>query len=86
VLVRANNGAVDHGVLVIGIGGEMLKDPLPNPGPGSAAEPPVRVLPIAKALWQIAPRNSGAVSIQNRFDESAIIAGGDADVPNFTRE
>jgi hypothetical protein len=76
VLVRPNNGAVDHGVFVVGINSQMLKDALPYAGLGPAAEPPVRVLPVAKALGQIAPGNSGAVPIHNRFDESAIVAGG----------
>jgi hypothetical protein len=31
VLVSAHYGAVDHGVFVVGIGGEMLKQPLPTP-------------------------------------------------------
>lgn len=86
MLMGPNNGAVDHGVLVVGIGGQMLKDALPHAGLGPAAEPSVRVLPIAKALGQIAPGNSGAVSIHNRFDEAAIVAGSYPDVPRLTRK
>jgi hypothetical protein len=63
----------------------MLKDALPHAGLGPAAEPAVRVLPIARALGQIAPRNSDAVSIHNPFDERAIITRGDADVPGLGR-
>jgi len=86
VLVRPNNGAVDHGVFVVGVDGQMLKDVLPHAGLGPAAEPSVRILPIAKALGQIAPGDSGAVSIHNRFDESAIVTGGYPDVPRLPRK
>jgi len=86
VLVRPNNGAVDHGVFVVGVGGQMLKDALPHGALGPATEPPVRVLPITKALGQIAPGNSSAVPIHNRFDESAIVAGGYPGVPRLPRK
>jgi hypothetical protein len=84
--VRPNNRAVDHRVFVVGVGGQMLKDALPHPGLGPAAEPSVRVLPIAKALGQIAPGNSGAVAIQNRFDEAPIILSGGANMPDSSRQ
>src|SRR5713101_1782937 len=73
VLMRPDNGAVDHGVFVVGISGQVLKNALPNPVLGPAAEAPMGVVPAPQSLWQVAPRNSGAVSIQNRFDESAIV-------------
>jgi hypothetical protein len=82
VLLRPNNGVVDHGVFVVGINSRMLKDALPYAGLGPAAEPPVRVLPLAKALGQIAPGNSAAVPIHNRF-ESAIVAGRYPASPGF---
>ena len=44
------------------------------------------LLPIAKALGQAAPPNSGTVAIQNRFNEAAIVAGGGADVAWLTRK
>ena len=47
---------------------------------GPAAEPAVGVLPVAKAFRQVAPRNSGAVAIEHRFDESAVVLSGDADI------
>ena len=43
----------------------------------------VRVLPVAKPLRQIAPRNSGAVAVEHRFDESAIVVRGDTDITGF---
>jgi hypothetical protein len=38
----------------------------------------MRVLPIAKALGQISPRDTSAVAVQNSFDKKAIIFSGDA--------
>ena len=40
----------------------------------------MRVLPVAEALRQVAPRYASAVSIQNRLDETAIVAGGYTDI------
>jgi len=50
-----HDGAVDHRVLVIAIGCQVLKDALPDAGFGPAVEPPVRILPVAEALRQVAP-------------------------------
>src|SRR6516225_1785863 len=38
---------------------------------------------LATAFRQIAPRNSGAVAVERRFDESAIVVGGAADITGF---
>ena len=86
MLVSSDNGAVDHGALVVGISGKMLEQSLPNPALGPTAEPPVGVLPIAETFWQVAPRDSRAISIEDRFDEAAIVARRDTDVPNFSRK
>jgi len=55
VLMSPHDGAVDHRVLVIAIGCQVLKDALPDAGFGPAVEPPVRILPVAEALRQVAP-------------------------------
>src|SRR5690348_6032624 len=79
----SDNGAVDHRVLVIGISGQMLKHPLPHPAPGPTAEPPVRVLPVAKAFRQVAPWDSGAASVEDRLDKPAIVLRSYADIFGF---
>ena len=79
----AHDGAVNHRIFVVGVGGQMLEEALPHPFFGPAAEPLVGVLPVAKPFRQIAPRNSGAVAVEHRFDESAIVVGGDADITGF---
>jgi len=69
----AHDRAVDHRVFIVGIGSQMLENPLPNAGLGPSAEAPVDVLPIAEALRQIAPRNARTVAIQDRLDEQPIV-------------
>ena len=65
---------------VVGIACQVLKDALPYLSFGPAAEPSMRVLPVAESLRQVAPRYSSTVSIQNRLDEAAIVAGGYTDI------
>ncbi len=55
VLMGPHNGAVDHRVFVVEVGGKMLKHPLPDTGFGPTAEASVDVLPVAEAFRQIAP-------------------------------
>src|SRR6516162_8123576 len=83
VLVGAHDGAVNHRIFVVRVGGQVLEEALPHSFIGPAAEPPVGVLPVAKPFRQIAPRNSGTVAVEHRFDESAIVVGGDADITGF---
>jgi hypothetical protein len=78
--MRTHNGAVEHRVFVVGIGRQMLEDPLPDPGFGPPAEPPVHVFPVAETLRQIAPRDAGAIAIQDRLDEQAVVRRGHADM------
>ena len=56
VLVRPDNGGVDHRVFVIRIIGQGLEKTLPNSARGPARKALVGVLPVAEALRQIAPR------------------------------
>src|SRR6201998_2418797 len=83
MLVGTHDGAVNHRIFVVGVGGQVLEEALPHPFFGPAAEPPVGVLPVAKPLRQVAPGSSGAVAVEHRFDESAIVVGGDAYITGF---
>jgi hypothetical protein len=53
----------------------VLLDPLP-----AARGAALAAAAVAESLRQVAPRYSGAVSIQNHLDEAAIIAGGCTDI------
>jgi len=55
MLMRPNDRAVDHRIFVIGVGGQMLEDLLPEARLGPAAEPSMGVLPVAESLRQITP-------------------------------
>ena len=73
VLMGAHDGAVEHRVFVVSIPCEMLENPLPDPRPGPAAEPPMHILPITEPLGQIAPGDAGTVAVKNGLDEQPII-------------
>jgi len=79
VLVSAHDGAVDHRVFVVGLGREMLKDPLPYAGFRPAAEPAVDIDRIAEAFRQVTPGDAGPVAVQHGVDEPAVIGGGRSD-------
>jgi hypothetical protein len=80
----SHDSAVDHRVFVVGVGGQVLKHALPHSALGQPAEAPVRILPVAESFRQVAPRDSGTVSVEDGFDESAIIAGGNADISRLS--
>lgn len=75
MLVGSYNGGVDHGVLVVRVQGQRLKDLLPTFTPTPAHVAQVHHPKVAKALGQIAPGDIGSVAIEHGFDEQAVILG-----------
>eukprot|EP00952_Eustigmatos_sp_NYUAD-ZCMA_P003141 13661-Eustigmatos_ZCMA.PRE.2 len=71
--MRPHDGAVDHGVLVVGILAQVLEHAQPDAVLSPAAEAAVRVLPVPKALWKIAPGNPGAVAVEHRLHKASIV-------------
>jgi hypothetical protein len=71
--MSAHDSAVDHRIFVVRVGGEMLKNPLPDSGFRPPAEPPMHVLPVAEARRQVTPRTASAVTIENRLHENAVV-------------
>jgi hypothetical protein len=67
------NGRINHGVFVVGILGQMLKNPLPDATPRPAAETGMHHPEIAEAFGQITPWNAGPIAIQNRLDKQTVI-------------
>jgi hypothetical protein len=86
MLMGSHNGAVDHRVFVVGIGGEVLEDPAPDARFGPPAKALVNVLPVAEAFRQVAPGYPGPVAIQYRFHEQAIVRRGYPDAARPTRQ
>ncbi len=70
----------------VGSGGQVFKHPPPYPVFGPAAEPSMGVLPATKALGQVAPRNSGAIAVEDGFDEPTIVLGGCTDISRLSRQ
>lgn len=73
MLVGTDHRAVDHGVFVIGVCGQVLEYLLPNAAFSPAAPTAMGVLPIAKALGQIAPRHTRAIPIKNRVNKKPVV-------------
>ena len=80
MLVRPDDGAVDHGIFVVSLASQALENPFPHPGFRPATEPSVGVFPVTESFRQITPGNSRTVAIEHRFDESAIVLGSDTDM------
>ena len=77
--MRAHDCCVDHGIFIVGILRQMLKNPGPNAGFGPAAEAQVHDAEIAEALGQIAPGYARAIPVQHRLDKKPIVLGSHAD-------
>jgi len=73
MLMRANNGGVDHHVFVVVIARQLLENAFENPALRPPAEALVDDFPIAETLREIAPRNTGSISVENGFDEQSVI-------------
>src|SRR5215471_841122 len=70
----ADNRRIDKEVACLGRGVrlETLPQLAPEPTPFPAAKAVVHRIPVAKCLWQVAPRRSGTGQVQNGFNEHPI--------------
>ena len=71
VLVGPNNRAVDLGILVVCLGSQHFKDPLPNTTLAPAHVASMNHPKVAKAFVQIAPGNACAITIEHCRGASA---------------
>src|SRR2546428_14087171 len=72
MLVRPDDGGVDHRVFVIRIIGQGLEKTLPNPARSPARKALVGVLPVAEALRQISPRRARTEFPDHRLDKRPV--------------
>src|SRR5258708_39890350 len=72
MLVRPDDGGVDHRVFVIRIIGQGLEKTLPNSARGPARTALVDVVPVTKPLRQLAPRSAGTEFPDHRLDKQAV--------------
>ena len=70
-----NNRAVDLGILVVCLGSQHFKDPLPNTTLAPAHVASMNHPKVAKVFEQIAPGNVCAITIEHCLDKEAIILG-----------
>jgi hypothetical protein len=73
MLMRANDGCVDHHVFVVVITGQQLENTLKNPALGPPAIALVDDFPIPEAFRKIAPRHARSISEHNSLHEQPII-------------
>jgi hypothetical protein len=86
VLVRSHDGAVDHRVFDVGVGGEMLENPFPDAGLGPTGKPRVNLDRITKPLRQVAPGNPSAIAVEHCFDEQTVVSCRHSDVAFTARQ
>jgi hypothetical protein len=75
-MMRPDDGCVDHlqRDIARAASGERIQDDIPNAAVGPASELPKDRVPVAKLVWQIAPRNAGPHQPEHRIKYAAMIA------------
>ena len=73
MLVSPHNRGIDHRIFVVRIGGQSLKQSLPNTALGPPAKAGVNILPRTKSFRQIAPWYARPVTIEHRFNKQTIV-------------
>jgi hypothetical protein len=73
MLVRADNGGIDHHVFVVVIARQQLENALENSALCPSTEALVDDFPITETLREIAPRDARSIPEENGFDEQPII-------------
>jgi hypothetical protein len=86
MLMGANNGRVDHHVLIVAVFRQCFENALENTTLTPSSEPLMDVLPITKASRKIAPRDARSVTIENRLDKKPVVCGGRTNMTFATGE
>jgi hypothetical protein len=82
----ADNRGIKHGVCIISISRQLCDNPFPDAAFSPSAVAAVDVLPSAKALGQIAPRNACPLAGQHCRHKQAVVFGRDPNRICPTRE
>ncbi len=75
MLMGSDNCTVDHQVFVFGIFDQQLKDLLPNTCSSPSTKPSMCVVPIAIAIWKVAPGWTWSQNPHHSVHELAIVFG-----------
>jgi hypothetical protein len=86
MLMSAHDRAVDHGVFIVGVRGQVLEKTLPYSRFRPASVTAVHILPVAEPLRQVTPRHARSVAKQHRFDEPPIVPGRHSNMANPARK
>jgi hypothetical protein len=86
MLMSANDGRIDHHVLVVTVFCQCLENALENATLTPPPEPLVDVLPITKAPRKIAPGDARSVAIENGLHKKPVVPGGHANMAFTTGE
>jgi len=86
MLVRADNGGIDHHVFVVVIARQQLENALENPALGPPVEALVDDFPTSEALWKITPWDARSISEKNGFDEQPVIRRSATNMAFATRQ
>jgi hypothetical protein len=73
MLVRADNGGIDHHVFAVVVARQHLENTLENPALGPPVEALVDDFPITEALRKIAPWDARSISEKNGLHEQPVI-------------
>jgi hypothetical protein len=86
MLVRADNGGIDHHVFVVVIARQLLENARENPALGPPVEALVHDFPASKTLRKIAPWNARSISEKNGLHEQPVIRRGATNMAFATRQ
>ena len=84
--MRPHDRAVDHGVLIIRIARQHLKQLLLHATPGPARKAGMYFDRIAKTLGQIPPGDAGPITVDHRLHKQPIILGRYPNMPFTPRQ
>lgn len=78
MLMRPHDGAVDHGVLVVGILGQVGEYRFPDSTSAPAHMARVNHPEIPEPFGQIPPGNAGSIAVDHRLDKPPVVLRRDA--------
>ena len=81
-----NNRAVDLGILVVCLGSQHFKDPLPDTPLAQAHVKSVNHPKVAKEFGQVTLGNTDPITVEHCLDKEAIIFGSHSDCANSAGE
>jgi len=86
MLVRSDDGGIDHNALEVWIVPQSLENPLPNALAGPPIEPLEHTVPQPEFRRKIAPRRARPQHPKHRINKQTIIFAVPASVPLFARD